>query len=111
MLAPWQMLFAAILLLPVALMTEGRMPAVNASGVFSLAYVATVATAFAYWAIVEVGRRLRASTISMALLATPSLGILVSAATLGEPISVSLVAGVAFTAIGIRLVTRQRRER
>jgi drug/metabolite transporter (DMT)-like permease len=111
MLAPWQMLFAAMLLLPVALVAEGPMPAINASGIFSLVYVAPVATAFAYWAIVEVGRRFRASTISMALLATPSLGILISTATLGEPISASLVAGVAFTAVGIRLVTGQRHER
>ena len=47
-------------------------------------YVGPIATAFAYWAVVETGRHIRASTMSMALLATPGLGILISALTLGE---------------------------
>jgi len=75
--------------------------------------VALIATAFAYWAVVEVGRHIRASTMSMALLATPSLGILISALTLGEAVEASLVAGVVLIGAGIRLATnateRQRK--
>jgi predicted benzoate:H+ symporter BenE len=55
---------------------------------------------------VEVGRHIRASTMSMALLATPSLGILISALTLGEAVGASLVAGVVLIGSGIRLATR-----
>ena len=104
-LAPWQMLVAATLLLPLALAAEGPLPRIGARGVVALAYVGPIATAFAYWAVVEAGRHFRAGTMSMALLATPALGILISALTLGEAVSVSLVAGVVLIGIGIRLAT------
>ena len=59
-------------------------------------------------AVVEAGRRFAASTMSMALLAKPSLALLISAWTLDEPISASLLMGVVLTAAGIGLtVTRQ----
>jgi len=106
-LAPWQMLIAATLLLPVAIFAEGSPGQFTLLGAATLAYVAPVATAFAYWAVVEAGRRFAASTMSMALLATPSFGLLISAWALNEPINASLLAGVALTATGIRLtVTR-----
>ena len=105
-LAPWQMLLAAILLLPVAILIEGRPPLIGASGAASLAYVGPVATAFAYWAVVEAGRHFRASTMSMALMASPSLGILISAITLGEEIGLPLIGGVVLIGAGIRLATR-----
>jgi drug/metabolite transporter (DMT)-like permease len=104
-LAPWQMLLAACLLLPAALLFEGAPPALTSTGLASLAYVGPVATAFAYWAAVEAGRRFKAGTMSMALLATPGLGILISALTLGEAIDVSLVTGFALTVTGIHLAT------
>lgn len=109
-LAPWQMLIAAALLAPLALLVEGAPPAAGASGAASLAYVGPIATAFAYWAVVEAGRHFPASTMSMALLATPGIGILVSAVTLGETIDVSLIAGVVLTSAGIRLATKQAPE-
>src|SRR5262245_31830611 len=90
-LAPWQMLIAAILLLPVAILTEGSPGQLTMLGAATLAYVAPIATAFAYWVVVEAGRRFPASTISMALLATPSLGLLISAWTLAEPVDFSLL--------------------
>lgn len=102
-LAPWQMLTATLMLLPLAIFFEGPPPRVEASGAASLAYVGPVATAFAYWAVVEAGRHVRATSMSMALLATPSLGILISALTLGEAIDLSLVAGVILIGIGIAL--------
>jgi drug/metabolite transporter (DMT)-like permease len=106
-LAPWQMLIAATLLLPIAIFAEGSPGQFTLLGVATLAYVAPVATAFAYWAVVEAGRRFAASTMSMALLATPSLGLLISAWALNEPINASLLTGIVLTATGIRLtVTR-----
>lgn len=104
-LAPWQMLVAAALLGPVAILVEGWPPAIGPRGIAALAYVGPIATAFAYWAVVEAGRHFRASTMSMALLATPSLGILISVLTLGEKIGTSLVAGIVLTAAGIRVAT------
>ena len=110
-LAPWQMLLAAGLLLPVALVVEGAPQPLGASGAASLAFVAPVATAFAYWAVVEVGRHFRAAVLSMALLAAPPLGILISALALGESVGASLIAGMLVIAAGIRLVTNEGRQR
>jgi drug/metabolite transporter (DMT)-like permease len=103
-LAPWQMLLAACLLLPLAITVEGAPQPMAISGATSLAYVGPIATAFAYWAAVEAGRHFRASTLSMALLATPAVGILLSALALGETVGPSLIAGAALVATGIRLV-------
>ena len=61
-----------------------------------------VATAFAYWAVVETGRRFPASTLSMALLGTPALGLLLSAVVLGEPVTASLLVGAVLIGAGIR---------
>lgn len=102
-LAPWQSLVAACLLLPIAFTAEGAPRPVGASGAASLAFVGPVATAFAYWAVVETGRHFSASTLSMALLATPPVGILLSALTLGETVGPSLIAGTALIGCGIRL--------
>lgn len=107
-LAPWQMLIAAALLLPVAIFAEGPPGQFTLVGVATLVYVAPVATAFAYWAVVEVGRHFAASTMSMALLATPSVGLLISALVLTEPINASLLAGVALTATGIHLTVARK---
>ena len=104
-LAPWQMLVAATLLWPLAVVVEGRPHGIDMRGVASLAYVGPMATAFAYWAVVEVGRVFRAGTMSMALLATPSLGLLISALTLHETVSVSLATGIVLIVGGIRLAT------
>jgi drug/metabolite transporter (DMT)-like permease len=102
-LAPWQTLVAACLLLPIAFAAEGAPRHVGVRGAVSLAFVGPVATAFAYWAVVETGRHFSARTLSMALLATPPVGILLSALTLGETVGPSLVAGAALIAAGIRL--------
>jgi drug/metabolite transporter (DMT)-like permease len=109
-LAPWQMLLAASLLLAVALIVEGAPRPVGPSGAASLAFVGPVATAFDYWAVVEVGRHFRAAVLSMTLLAAPTLGILISALALGESIGASLVAGVLLIAAGIRLVMAEPRK-
>ena len=106
-LAPWQMLVAALLLLPCAIEVEGALPPLNMRGLASLAYVGPIATAFAYWAVVEVGRYLRATTISMTLLAVPSVGLLISALTFRESLNVSLGLGVALVSAGVLLTTTE----
>ena len=106
-LAPWQALAATCLLLPVALLAEGMPRSVGISAAASLAFVGPVATAFAYWAVVEIGRHFRAATLSMALLATPPIGILLSSVTLGEMVEPSLLAGAGLIAAGIRLAANR----
>src|SRR5262245_11829669 len=72
-------------------------------GVASLAYVGPIATAFAYWAVVEVGRHIRATTISMTLLAVPCVGLSISALTFHETVNVAFGLGVALVGAGAAL--------
>jgi drug/metabolite transporter (DMT)-like permease len=104
-LAPWQMLLAAGVLLPVALVVEGVPQPAGPVAAASLAFVGPVATAFAYWAVVDSARHYRAAVLSMALLAAPVLGILISALALGEAVGASLIAGAVLIAGGIPLAT------
>jgi drug/metabolite transporter (DMT)-like permease len=102
-LAPWQMLLAALLLLPCAIEVDGALPALRGRGLAALAYVGPLATAFAYWVMVEVGRHIRATTISVTLLAVPAVGLLISAVTFHETVNVSLGVGVALVSAGVLL--------
>lgn len=106
-LAPWQTLVAGVLLCVVAPLIEGALPALDTRGILSLAYVAPLATAFAFWAVVEVGRQIPASTLSIALLATPALGLAISAVALHEPVDAPLIAGMALVGGGIYLAIRR----
>ena len=107
-LAPWQMLLACLVLWPVAAILEGSPQVPSSRVLVSLLYVGPVATVFAYWAVVEVGRRCSASTVSVALLATPPLGILFSTLSLREPIGPSLVCGALLIAAGIGVTGASR---
>lgn len=107
-LAPWQMMLAGFLLLPLAILT-GPLPAVGIEGALALAYVGPFATALAYWAIVEAGRQFPAGFVSMAMLATPVLGLSLSAVSLGEVIDGGLIGGMLLIGGGIYLATANSR--
>jgi len=104
-LAPWQMLVAMLLLLPVATILEGAWPHIPMRAMAALSYVGPIATAFAYWAAIEVGRVVRATTMSMVLLAVPGLGLLLSAIALRESLNLSLELGIVLIGAGIWVVT------
>ena len=106
-LAPWQMLMAALLLLPFAIGIHGAWPTLSLRGVVSLAYVGPIATAFAYWAVVEIGRYVPATTISVTLLAVPSVGLLISALTFHEAVNASLITGVVLIGAAVVLTTTE----
>ena len=108
-LAPWQTLVAALLLLPCAREIDGAFQPLSLGGAISLAYVGPIATAFAYWAVVEVGRHIGATTISMSLLAVPALGVTISTVAFHESVDFSLGAGVALITIGVVRVTTSHR--
>lgn len=103
-LAPWQTLFATALLCPLAYLTAGAPPPIDRTAALTLAYAGPVATAFAYWAMVAIGRHFSATTISTALLITPSLGALFSAVILHEAIGATLIGGICLIGAGIMTV-------
>lgn len=71
----------------------------------ALSYVSPIATAFSYWAAIDVGRVVRATTMSMVLLAVPRLGLLLSAIALRESRNLSLELGILLIGAGIWVVT------
>lgn len=87
----------------------GAFPPVSLVGLVSLAYVGPIATAFVYWAVIEVGRYVGAMTISMSLLAVPALGVMISTLAFRETIDISPGLGVALVAVGVVLVTTNNR--
>ncbi|MEX2629864.1 MAG: DMT family transporter [Tistlia sp.] len=113
-LAPWQMLLASALLAAAALPLEGlgwarwswELGAV-------LAYNGPLASAFCFWAAVMVARDLPSITTSLGFLGVPLFGVLVSTLWLGEPLSASLLLGLAAILGGLALVNLadQRRAR
>jgi drug/metabolite transporter (DMT)-like permease len=109
-LVPWQMLLAALLLTAIAAPLgtppdPARWDALTAALVL---FVALPGTALAYWAVAVASRYLPAVTTSLGLLATPVVGIAVSAAALGEPLTVSLLVAVAMILGGIAIGTTGR---
>jgi len=102
-LAPWQMLVAALLLVPCAIGLNGELPPLDMRGLLTLAYVGPVATAFAYWAMVEIGRHVRATTVSMALLTVPGVGLLISTQIFKETVDAPFILGFALIGAGVLL--------
>ena len=98
----WQALLATMMLSSLALSIDGA-PNVIWSPALAAAflYAGICGAALAYWAMVMVNRSLPAVTTSLGLLATPVVGIVISAVCLGEPVSTSLICAMAMIAGGI----------
>lgn len=109
-LALWQALLATGVLSAVALLAEG-VPAVdwNAELGWLLGYGGVFGIAIAYWAAVNVNRFLPAGVTSIGLLGVPVFGLLCSAVILHEPLSASLLAGMALIVTGIAAGVLERR--
>jgi drug/metabolite transporter (DMT)-like permease len=105
-LVPWEMLLATAVLAAAALL-GGPPPHVQWSVrlVALLLYAAIPGTALAYWASATASQNLPAVTTSLGLLATPVVGVVVSALWLGEALTPSLLAAVALILGGVALGT------
>ncbi len=105
-LVVWQVLVATVVLSSMALVREGW-PHIAWSPrlVFLFLYGGLVGTALAHWAMSMVNKSLPALTTSLGTTATPVVGIVTAAVTLGETIDPALAAAVAFIIAGIVLST------
>jgi drug/metabolite transporter (DMT)-like permease len=101
---PWQMLVAAAALFAVAWVQEGP-PEIDWSLGFGaiVGYQAVLATGFAAWAKQMVALSLRATTVSLGLMAVPLVGLLASMVALGESVTAWGVGGVAAIGIGVTI--------
>lgn len=105
-LVPWQAAISAIVLTVLASVLEGA-PHVTASVklVSAFAYCSIVGVVIAYWAMSIVNSSLPATTTSLGVLATPVVGIVVSALALGEKIDGLLLVSAAMIIFGIAVGT------
>jgi drug/metabolite transporter (DMT)-like permease len=102
----WQALLATVLLSALALGIDGLPQIVwtpKLTGAFL--YGGICGTALAHWAMVTVNRSLPSVTTSLGLLATPVMGVVMSAIFLGEPVSTSLICAMAMILGGIAIGT------
>ena len=105
-LVPWQALISSVVLAALASLLEGRPHAVPSAKLISaFVYCSVVGVVIAYWAMTVVNSSLPATTTSLGVLATPVVGIVVSAIALGEKIDTGLVISAAMIIFGIALGT------
>lgn len=104
-LAPWQMLLGTILVAIFACIYE-PWPSINWSWslVGELSYLGPIATAFAYWGILELNRKFPAITISLLLLAVPVIGLFSSVLILGELITLNIFIAMMLITAGLACV-------
>lgn len=69
-----------------------------------LAYVGPMGTAFAFWCSMSIARSLPSITTSLGLLSVPVVGMLLSAVTLGEALTLTNLGGLALILSGIGLI-------
>lgn len=105
-LVPWQALISAAVLTVIAAFLEGT-PSVTPSTklIAAFAYCSVIGGVVAYWAMTIVNSSLPATTTSLGVLATPIVGIVVSAIALGEQIEPVVVAAAVLVIAGIAVGT------
>jgi drug/metabolite transporter (DMT)-like permease len=112
-LMPWQCLLATMVLASLAFLVEGPPPdpaRTSTAAVLALAYNGVIGTALGFWAMTVVNRRVPATTAALGVLATPVLGIGLSAAFLGEGLDPQLILSAFIILAGIALgVTGRKR--
>ena len=105
MLAPWQMLLAAIPLGGIAWITEGAPSAIHWDGALigQLIYIGPIATSVCFVISTEHGRRITPFAMSNFTLGVPLIGIAASVVILGNPLSVIFMMGLMMVLGGIAL--------
>ncbi len=98
---PWQMLYAALLLIPLALVTEpGGGIGMSMTALLPLAFLGLVAGPAITWSSTSVAKMLPSVAASLGFLLTPALGIALSSWWLGEPLGLDLLLGAALVLAG-----------
>jgi drug/metabolite transporter (DMT)-like permease len=108
-LMPWQCLLATIVLVILALTVEGAPPTrIGTPALLALTYNGVIGTALGFWAMTVVNRRVPATTASLGVLATPVVGIGLSAVILAEGLDPRLVVAALTILVGIALGAKGR---
>ena len=97
----WQLVAGGLLLVPVALVSEGAPPALDGQAWLGLAFLSLVATALAYVTWFTALRHLPASAVGLVGLLNPVTGVAVGLALGGERLTVLQVLGVLMVLAGV----------
>ncbi len=102
-LTSWQLVAGGLLLAPVAVLVEGRPPALGPSALAGFGYVTVVATAVAFAAWFTGLRHLPAGTVGLIGLLNPITGVLLGTLAGGETLVVHQVYGLVLVLAGVLL--------
>lgn len=106
----WQSLLAAAVLTVLAFAWEGAPHFSFGTGtLLALVYNGAIGTALGYWAMSIVNRELPATTTALGVLATPVIGLILSAVVLHERIDLALAIATVLVFAGIAIGTFSRR--
>lgn len=106
-LLPWQLLVSSIMLFLFAIFLEPK-PTIHWSWHLAglLVYIGPFASAFGYWAVIEVSRKLPAVTTSLCLLAIPIAGLFGAKLLLNENIGFQNSISVILIIAGLLFIIR-----
>ncbi len=105
----WQLIAGGLVLIPFAVVVEGRPPTVDLPALAGFAYVGLIATALAFTAWFTGLRHLPAATVGLIGLLNPVTGVLLGTTLSGEMLTVPQLLGMTLVLLGITLA-RPRRE-
>jgi drug/metabolite transporter (DMT)-like permease len=102
----WQTLIAAVILTAIAFVLEGSPRFVlSTSATAALLYNGAIGTALGFWAMTVVNKELPAVVTSLGVLATPVIGLMLSAIMLHESVDAVLISSSLLVLTGIAIGT------
>jgi probable blue pigment (indigoidine) exporter len=102
-LTSWQLIAGGVVLMPVAVATEGLPPTLDGPALIGFSYVTVVATALAFAAWFTGLRHLSAGTVGLIGLLNPMTGVLLGTVVAGETLAVQQICGLVLVFLGILL--------
>ncbi len=102
-LAPWQIIIALCITVPLAWFADTRPVTWNRELVLVILYNGVLASAIAQWASIRVTQLLPAVTVSLGFLMVPLAGIFFSSIWLKEPFTLTLATGSVLILVGLLL--------
>ena len=104
-LYPWQLLTACVPVLTLCFITDPTPHIEFHLSLFgSMFYCGVIATAFGYWCLTDISRKLPIIMSSICLLCIPLVGVASSNMLLGEQLTVSLICAIILIITGLGLV-------
>ena len=106
-LTSWQLIAGALVVAPIAVMTEGAFPYLDAQALLGFSYVTFLATALAFAAWFAGLRHLRAGTVGIIGLLNPVTGVLLGVFIASEPFGPRQIIGTILVLLGV-LIGQQK---